>query len=137
MPDQPPMNVYPDPNGGSSTRSNLVPSDTTTASAAIVSGGVSVGTAATGLLPALIANTVAFIQTAPGYQIPDVATFMGFHALGPKRIAVIVVFGAISVLLQVINLVRGIQMKERWKKLSEKVWDVCTKAGLVSNEKAA
>lgn len=135
MPDQPPMNVYPDPNGG--TRSNLVPSDTTTAGAAIISGGVSVGTAATGLISALIANTVAFVQATPGYQVPDVATFMGFHALGPKRIAVIVIFGAISVLLQVINLVRGIQMKEKWKKLSEKVWDVCTKAGLVSNEKTA
>jgi hypothetical protein len=129
------MNVYPDPNGGARSNS-LVPSDTATATTAIVSGGVSVGTAATGLLPALIANTVAFIQAAPGYQVADPVTFMGFHDLGPKRVAIIVFFGALSVLLQVINLVRGIQMKEKLKRLSEQVCDVCEKAGLLSKKVA-
>ena len=135
MSNQPPMNVYPPPDGGAN--SNLVPSDTTTAGTAIVSGGVSVATAATAVIPALITNTVAFIQSAPGYQRVDPITFMGFHDLGPKRVAIVVAFGALSVLLQVINLVRGIRMKEQLRKFSQQVCDVCEKAGLLSKEKAA
>jgi hypothetical protein len=134
MPDQPPMNVYPDPNGG--TRSNLVPADTTTSSLAIASGGISAGTAATSLMSSLIVHTVAFIQSAPGARTMDLTTFLGFHDIGPRRAAVIFIFGAISVLLQVINLVRGIQMKDRLKKLSQQVWDVCAKAGLLTNKAA-
>ncbi len=124
-----PMHVYPDPNGGS-TSNSYVPSNTTTATAAIVSGAVAVGAAAPAVGGALITNVLAFIQTTPGaQQTAEHARFMGLHGLGPGHIAVILIFGSLSVLLQVINLVSGLRMKERLLKLSNRVCGECEKPG--------
>jgi hypothetical protein len=125
-----PMHIYPDPNGGANSNA-YVPSNTATATGAIVSGAVAVGAAAPAVGGALITNVLAFIQTTPAYQGAEPARFMGIHGLGPKSVVVILIFGSISVLLQVINLVSGLRMKERLTGFSRKVCDVCEKAGLL------
>ena len=126
-----PIHVYPDPNGGANSNA-YVPSNTATATGAIVSGAVAVGAAAPAIGSALITNVLAFIQATPGYpQGVGPVSFMGIHGLGPKSVAVILIFGSISVLLQVINLVSGLRMKERLTSFSRKVCDVCEKAGLL------
>jgi hypothetical protein len=117
-----PMHVYPDPNGGASN-ATYVPSDTRLATGGIVSGGVAVGAAATAVAPSFITNAFLFFQSAP---YPETATrFLGLHGLTPGYVAVIVFFGSLSVLLQVINLVKGIKMKQDLRELSEKVNSVC------------
>jgi hypothetical protein len=126
-----PMHIYPDPNGGSNSNA-YVPSNTATATGAIVSGAVAVGAAAPAVGGALITNVLAFIQATPGaQQVTEPVRFMGIHGLGPKSVAVILIFGSISVVLQVINLVSGLRMKERLAGFSRKVCDVCEKAGLL------
>ena len=126
-----PMHVYPDPNGGANS-TVYVPSNTGTATGAIVSGAVAVGAAAPAIGSALITHALAFIQATPGIQqMAERGSFMGIHGLGPKSVAVILIFGSISVLLQVINLVMGLRMKERLTAFSRKVCDVCEKAGLL------
>jgi len=124
-----PMHIYPDPDGTANSTA-YVPSNTTLSGAAIVSGGVAVGTAATGLGPALITHALAFVQAVPGGAAGPVR-FLGIHGLGPKQVAVILIFGSLSVLLQVINLAMGLRMKERLRGLSRKVCDLCEKAGLL------
>jgi hypothetical protein len=117
-----PMHVYPDPNGGGSN-ANYVPSDTRLATGGIVSGAVAVGAAATAVAPTFITNAFLFLQSAP---YPETAPrFLGLHGLTPGYVAVIVFFGSLSVLLQVINLVKGIKMKQDLRELSEKVNSVC------------
>jgi hypothetical protein len=123
-----PMHVYPDPNGGAST-STYVPSNTGTATAAIVSGAVAVGAAAPAVGGALITNVLVFIQTTPGTQAVEQARFLGLHGLGPGHIAVILIFGSLSVLLQVFNLVNGLRLKERLLKLSRRVCQECETPG--------
>jgi len=130
MPDPKPMNVYPDPNGGSNSNA-YVPSNTTTATAAAVSGAISVAAAAPAAGPILITNALAFMQNAYAGNAQEVHRFMGLHDLKPGYVAIVVFFGSLSVLLQVINLVMGIRMKERLKGLSQKVCDLCEKAGLL------
>jgi hypothetical protein len=126
-----PMHIYPDPNGGANSNA-YVPSNTGTATGAIVSGAVAVGAAAPAVGGAIITNLLAFIQAAPGaQQTVEQARFLGLHGLGPGHIAVILFFGSLSVLLQVINLVSGLRMKERLAGFSRKVCDVCEKAGLL------
>ncbi|HET9210922.1 MAG TPA: hypothetical protein VFR03_11020 [Thermoanaerobaculia bacterium] len=122
-----PMHVYPDPNDGGNNA--YVPSNTATATGAIVSGAVAVGAAAPAIGGALITNVLAFIQTTPAYQGAEPDRFMGLHGLGPVHIAIILFFGSLSVLLQVINLVNGLRMKERLLKLSRRVCQECEKPG--------
>jgi len=119
-----PMHVYPDPNGGANS-ANYVPSDTRLATAAILSGGAAVGTAAasSGTSPDgmfLFFQSLGRLGTSNG--------FMGFHAANGKYVAIFLFFAALSVLLQVINLVKGIKMKRDLAALSEKVNATC-KAG--------
>ena len=123
-----PMHVYPDPNGGPSGNA-YVPSNTTTAIVAAAAGAVSVGAAAPAVGGAIITNILAFIQTVPADQVAEPARFLGLHGLGPGHIAIILIFGSLSVVLQVINLVNGLRMKERLLKLSHRVCDECEKPG--------
>jgi uncharacterized membrane protein YtjA (UPF0391 family) len=131
MSDPKPMNVYPDPDGGA--RSNAyAPSNTTVAVVATLSGGVAVGAAAPGLGPMLLTNALAFLQGAANYPATEASSrALGFHGLTGTSVAVVVFFGSLSVLLQVINLVLGLRMKERLRGLSEKVSQVCRTAGLI------
>ncbi|HEY4593644.1 MAG TPA: hypothetical protein VIJ61_14610 [Thermoanaerobaculia bacterium] len=122
-----PIHVYPDPNGGGTNA--YAPSNTATATGAIVSGAVAVGAAAPAVGGAIITNVLAFIQYAPAQQTVEQARFLGLHGLGPGHIAIILIFGSLSVLLQVINLVNGLRLKERLLKLSQRVCDECEKPG--------
>lgn len=124
-----PMHVYPDPNGGGGGNNAYTPSNTATATGAIVSGAVAVGAAAPAVGGALITNVLAFIQRVPAYQVAEPDRFMGLHGLGPGHIAIILIFGSLSVLLQVVNLVNGLRMKERLLKLSNRVCEECEKPG--------
>jgi hypothetical protein len=45
-------------------------------------------------------------------------------------VAVILFFGSLSVVLQVVNLVQGLRMRERLHALSIKVDQMCRSAGL-------
>jgi hypothetical protein len=118
-----PMHVYPDPNGGASG-ARYVPSDTRLATGGIVSGAVAAGAAASAVGPGFITNAFLFFQsTAPYSETP--ARFLGLHGLTPGYVAVIAFFGSLSVLLQVINLVKGIKMKQDLRELSERVNSVC------------
>jgi len=126
-----PMHIYPDPNGGAKGNA-YAPSNTAVAVVATVSGGVAVGAAAPGLGPMLLTNALAFLQGAANYPATEASSrVLGFHGLTGTSVAVIVFFGSLSVLLQVINLVLGLRMKERLRGFSEKVSQVCRTAGLI------
>jgi hypothetical protein len=124
------MGVYPDPDGA--TRSSFVPSNVSLAGGAIVSGGVAAGAAATGLGPLLLTNALSFVQGAGNYPATEGAgRVLGVHGLTPPYVAVILFFGSLSVVLQVINLVLGLRMRERLRGISDKAYQVCRTAGLV------
>ncbi|HEY4575141.1 MAG TPA: hypothetical protein VIJ26_14280, partial [Thermoanaerobaculia bacterium] len=74
-----PIHVYPDPNGGGTNA--YAPSNTATATGAIVSGAVAVGAAAPAVGGAIITNVLAFIQYAPAQQTVEQARFLGLHGL--------------------------------------------------------
>jgi hypothetical protein len=117
-----PISVYPDPDGG---RTNAyTPVNTTVQVVSIVSGAISTGAAAMG---SGTAPDTAFLFLAEVYRGTG---FMAFHAAKASYVAIAVIFGALSVLLSVINLVNGFRMKERLRALSEKVCTVCKTAGL-------
>jgi hypothetical protein len=127
----PKMGVYPDPDGGARSN-NYVPSSVPLSSGGIISGGIAVGAAATGFSTSLITNALAFLQGG-SYNAPaEASRVMGVHGLTAPYVAVILVFGSLSVILQVINLVRGLRMRERLKTLSSKVCSLCETAGLIS-----
>jgi hypothetical protein len=130
MSDPKPMNVYPDPNGGANSNA-YVPSNTQLAGGAIVSGGVAAGAAATALGPALLTNSLALLQGATNGPAMDANRVLGVHGLTAPYVAVILFFGSLSVVLQVINLVLGVRMKERLRALSSKVSQMCRTAGLI------
>jgi hypothetical protein len=125
-----PMHVYPDPNGGAKSAA-YVPSSVPLATGAIVTGGVAVGAAATGFGTGLITNALAFLQNAAEGPAVEVSRVAGVHGLTAPYVAVILVFGSLSVVLQVVNLVLGIRMKDRLRKLSGEVNTLCVKAGLI------
>jgi hypothetical protein len=129
MSDPKPMNVYPDPDGGAKS-SAFAPSNVALASGGIISGGIAAGTAATALGPALVTNALAFLQNAANYPAPGAARAMGVHGLTAPYVAVILFFGSLSVVLQVVNLVQGLRMRERLHALSIKVDQMCRSAGL-------
>jgi hypothetical protein len=121
-----PMHVYPDPNGGANS-ANYVPSDTRLAGAAIVSGGVAVGAAATGSGTAVMMQQFLFFAQ-DWVRGGDPTEYIGAHAADARHVAIFLFFAALSVLLQVINLVKGIKMKRDLAALSQKVNATC-KAG--------
>jgi hypothetical protein len=131
MSDPKPMNVYPDPNGGANSNA-YVPSNTRLAGGAIVSGGVAVGAAATALGPVLLTSSLAFLQGVTNGPAMDANRVLGVHGLTAPYVAVILFFGSLSVVLQVINLVLGVRMKERLRGLSSKVNQLCRTAGLIT-----
>jgi hypothetical protein len=119
-----PMHVYPDPNGGANS-ANYVPSDTRLAGGAILSGGAAVVTAMMGSGTAMD-QILLFFQ---GMGRNGASTgFMGLHAASGRYVTFFLLFASLSVLLQVINLVKGIRMKRDLAALSEKVNATC-KAG--------
>jgi hypothetical protein len=122
------MHVYPDPNGGSNSNA-YVPSDTRLAGAAIASGAVAVGAAAPAVGSALITSALTFLQTAPSQTAGADRVLGVIHGLGAGQVAVILIFGSLSVLLQVVNLLKGYRMKERLRRLSDRVCQECAKAG--------
>jgi hypothetical protein len=118
-----PMHVYPDPNGGDNS-TNYAPSDTRLAGAAIVSGGVAVGAAATGSgTAAMIQQFLFFFQgRVPGGNPVE---YMGAHAADARHVAIFLFFASLSVVLQVINLVKGLKMKRDLAALSARVNATC------------
>ncbi|HKV07636.1 MAG TPA: hypothetical protein VJ725_05815 [Thermoanaerobaculia bacterium] len=119
-----PIQVYPDPDGGGRTQST-VPVDSTTAVAGTASGAV-----ATGSLLLGSGNTVvAFLQMAyQGGVQPDGR--LGVTAIPMPYVTVAIIFGALSVLLWGIALVRGFQMKKKAMELSYAICDLGKKNGL-------
>jgi hypothetical protein len=117
-----PVSVYPDPDGAKSNA--YTPVNTTTQVASIVLGAVGVGAAAAG------SGTVS----GPGFLFLQAGQrgvgFLGFHAASGTYVAIAVIFGALSVLLSVINLVNGLRMKERLRELSDRVSAACAKEGV-------
>lgn len=119
-----PLHVYPDPNGGANS-ANYVPSDTRLATGAILSGGAAVATAMMGSGTAMD-QILLFFQNVGRYGAST--GFMGLHAASGRYVAFFLFFAALSVVLQVINLLKGIKMKQDLAALSEKVNATC-KAG--------
>jgi hypothetical protein len=117
-----PVSVYPDPGGGQANA--YTPVNTSVQVLSIVSGAVATGAAAAG--SGTVPDTT-FLFLEAGQRGMG---FLGFHAASATYVAIAVIFGALSVLLSVINLVNGIRMKERLRALSEKVCAVCKTAGL-------
>jgi hypothetical protein len=115
-----PVSVYPDPGGA---RANAyTPVNTNVQILSIVSGAVATGAAAagSGTVPD---QTFLFLQAGR-------TGFLGFHAASGTYVAIAVIFGALSVLLSVINLVNGFRMKERLRELSQRMCDASEKAGV-------
>jgi hypothetical protein len=125
-----PIQVYPDPDGGSRPQS-MVPVNGPTTIAGTVSGAI-----ATGSLLAGTGNTIVdgFLQVA-AYQggQPDGATLV--TAVPLPYVTVAIVFGTLSVLLWGIALVRGYRMKERAMELSYALCDLADKHGLLAKFK--
>jgi len=118
-----PIHVYPDPNGGGSGN-NFVPSDTRLAAASIIAGGGAVVTAAMGSGTAPDTRMFLVLQqyargTASG------AGYMSIHAADARHVAIFLFLAALSVVLAVINLVKGIKMKRDLLELSQRVNQVC------------
>ncbi len=118
-----PMHVYPDPNGGANSR-NFVPSDTRLAAGSIVSGTAAVITAAVSSGTGTTTSMLLFLQEAGRGAAAD-SGFMAIHAADARHVAIFLFFAALSVLLQVINLVKGFKMKRDLLELSQKVDTVC------------
>jgi hypothetical protein len=117
-----PVSVYPDPGGGKANA--YTPVNTNVQVVSIVAGAISTGAAAMGSGTAPDSGFLFLAETFRG------TGFMAFHAASARYVAIAVIFGALSVLLSVINLVNGFRMKERLRALSEKVCAVCKTAGL-------
>jgi hypothetical protein len=135
MPSQdPPAHVYPDPDGATNN-STYVPSNTAIDGAGIAAGLISAGAAAAGTGAAVEAST-AFLQSAAQAGGAYGAAANIISAVPIQYVAVSILFGLLSVGLNVWNLVQGYRMKVRLLKLSR---DICKNAAPVIDayEKAA
>jgi hypothetical protein len=121
MPDKPPMQVYPDPDGATDT--TYVPSNTTVAAGSLLAGAASVGSAAAGTGAAVEAGQI-FLQSAAYSGTLD-STVAVVSAVPLPYIAATILFGLLSLGLGTWNLLNGYRMKVRLLKLSEGVWDRC------------
>lgn len=120
-----PIQVYPDPDGG--TANSTVPVDGGTAIAGTASGAVATASLLLGAGDT-VTSGVSFLQTAYNGAASggEIAT-----AVPMPYVAVAIFFGALSVLLWTIALVRGYRMKERAMRISEEVCQLCEKQGIL------
>jgi hypothetical protein len=123
MPDPKPMNVYPDPDGGSNA--NTAPSDTRLTGGALAAAAGAAGALAVGSGTA--PDPIFLFLQAANYRGPG---YMGFHAASSTYVAIAFVLAAVSAVLSAVNLIYGLRMKERLRHLSERVTDVCEKNGV-------
>jgi hypothetical protein len=124
MPDDPPMHVYPDPDGTSSA--TTVPSNAVLDGVSLVSGAVAVGVAAVG---SGTATDTAFLFFQSERAASGGTLFI--HAASSGYVAAFIFFASLSVVLGTINLLNGIRMKERLRQFSRKVHQLCQEKGLV------
>jgi hypothetical protein len=124
MANDPPMQVYPDPDGTKDS-ANYVPVNGPVAMGSIGSGLASV--AAAGLGTGMAGQmTPGFLQAAQ-YQGPVDAAIRLVTAVPIEYVAASIGFGVLSVGLAVWNLVHGYRMRSRLEQLSRDVSLQCTK----------
>jgi hypothetical protein len=125
MAEDPPMHVYPNPDGTNSA--TTVPSNTILDATSLASGAIAVGIAVAGsgtaTEPALL-----FLQSA-GRS----GGFLSIGAASSGYVAAFIFFGSLSVVLGTINLLMGIRTKERLRNFSRRVYQLCEKSGLLKN----
>ena len=123
MAEDPPMHIYPNPDGINS--STTVPSNTVLDGASLASGAIAVGIAVAGSGTAT-EPVFLFFQSAA-----RTGGFLSIGAASSGYVAGFIFFGSLSVVLGTINLVRGIRMKERLRNFSRKVYKLAEANGLV------
>ncbi len=123
------VQVYPDPDGAASN-SQYVPVNTVVQGASIASGAVAVGATAVGSGTATDLVTFLFQSVRGGSPDAVGNGFMGLHAIGSRYVAVILFFGALSLLLSIVNLVMGYQLRDKLRALSDKISGVCMEKGV-------
>jgi hypothetical protein len=124
------VQVYPDPDGMASNN-QYVPSNTVVQGASIASGAIAVGAAAAGSGTATDVVGFLFQSLRTGATSDAIGTgFMGMHAAGSRYVAIFLFFGSLSVLLSIANLVKGYMMREKLRKLSDKISGVCMTNGV-------
>jgi hypothetical protein len=124
------VQVYPDPDG-TANNSQYVPVNTVIQATSIGAGAVAVvGTAAGSGTGTDVMNFL--FQSVRGGAPPDAIGngFVGLHAVGSRYVAVILFFGALSLLLSIINLVMGYRLRDKLSKLSDKISGVCMERGV-------
>ncbi|HEX4495394.1 MAG TPA: hypothetical protein VIE43_06985 [Thermoanaerobaculia bacterium] len=120
------VQVYPDPDGAANN-SQYVPVNTVVQGASIASGAIAVGATAVG--SGTGTDVVAFLfQSARADAVGN--GFLGLHAIGSGYVAIILFFGALSLLLSIVNLVLGFRLRDRLSKLSDKISGVCLERGV-------
>jgi hypothetical protein len=123
------VQVYPDPDG-TANNSQYVPVNTNVQGASIVSGAVAVGATAVGSGTGT-GMTGFLFQSVRGGSTDAIGNgFLGLHAIGSRYVAVILFFGALSLLLSIVNLVMGYRLRDRLRKLSDKISGVCMERGV-------
>ena len=121
-----PIQVYPDPDGG--TAKNTVPVDGGTTTAGTASGAIATASLLLGAGDTVTAGfgflqSAAYDTTASGGRLVT--------AIPLTYVAVAIFFGALSVLLWTLALVRGYRMKQRALKISEEVCQLCADHGIL------
>lgn len=125
MPSDPPMHVYPDPDGGAD---NYAPSNVPLDAASLASGAIAVGVAVAGSGSGSDINAFLF-QYGP--DAVREGGFLFFGGASPGYVAAFTFFASLSVVLGTINLVLGLRMKGRLHQFSRQVYQLCEKSGLV------
>lgn len=123
MAEDPPMHVYPNPDGTDSA--TTVPSNTVLDGASLASGAIAVGIAVVGSGTATEPALLFLQSTAKS------GGFLWIHAASSGYVAGFIFFGSLSVVLGTINLIRGIRLKERLRNLSRKVYQLAEKNGVL------
>lgn len=126
MPGDPPLHVYPDPDGANSD--NYAPSNVPLDALSLASGAAAVVTGVAGSgsgtdLPAFLFQY--------GTTAAQEGGFLFFGGASPGYVAAFTFFASLSVVLGTINLVLGLRMKKRLHQLSRQVHQMCEKTGLI------
>jgi hypothetical protein len=129
----PPMHVYPDPDGTTNSDA-FAPSNTNLDAASLASGAVAVGVAVAGSGTAT--SGIGFLfQTAP-HAAQASGGFLFFGSASAGYVAAFIFFASLSVVLGTINLVMGLRMKKRLEGFSRSVYKLCETSGLVKKKAA-
>jgi hypothetical protein len=126
MPGDPPLHVYPDPDGANSDY--YAPSNIPLDSASLASGAIAVGVAVAG------SGSGSPIDAFLFQYGPDAVReggFLFFGGASPGYVAAFTFFASLSFVLGTINLLLGLRMKKRLHQLSRQVHQLCEKTGLI------